>query len=82
MRTGRRCKRCSCAAWAPPRPLASVPCAETRAVCLLSSMSSNFTVPAKVKDALKRLADQKADLSATQRQIEEIYKQLKEIADE
>jgi hypothetical protein len=39
-------------------------------------------VPAKVKEALKRLADQKTELTATLRQIEEIYKQLKEIADE
>src|SRR5207253_8651194 len=35
-------------ALAPPRPLASVPCAETRAVRLASSIWSNLTSPAKV----------------------------------
>src|SRR5689334_3923379 len=36
------------AALAPPRPLASVPCALTRAVWLALSISSNLTRPAKV----------------------------------
>jgi hypothetical protein len=35
-------------ACAEPRPLASVPCARTRAVWLTLSISSNVTVPAKV----------------------------------
>ena len=36
------------AACAEPRPLASVPCARTRAVWFVLSISSNFTVPANV----------------------------------
>src|SRR5688500_2990499 len=35
-------------ALAPPRPLASLPCADTRALWLTSSISSSLTTPAKV----------------------------------
>src|SRR5260370_16091568 len=41
-------RRNEAAAFAPPRPLASVPCAFTRAVWLSLSISSNLTRPAKV----------------------------------
>src|SRR4051794_7217522 len=41
-------RRNDAAAFAPPRPLASVPCALTRAVWLTSSISSNLTTPANV----------------------------------
>jgi chromosome segregation ATPase len=39
-------------------------------------------VSANVKDALKKLSDQKSGLAETQRQLDEIMKQLKEISDD
>jgi len=43
---------------------------------------AHAAVPLKVKDALKKLSEQKAALTATQRHVEEILAQLKEISDD
>src|SRR5262249_28803272 len=43
---------------------------------------AHAAVSPKVKEALKKLSEQKAELTDTQKQIEEINKQLKEISDE
>src|SRR5207247_11451390 len=43
---------------------------------------AHAAVSPKVKDALKLLSEQKAALSDTQKQVEEINRQLKEISDD